>query len=161
MQVLVVYHSRSGSTKKIAEAIVRGVEEVAGVAAVMKTASEATPDDFVAAAGVISGSPAYFGSMAAELKTLFDKLVPVRSKLANKVGAAFASSGDPSGGRETTMLSILQALMICGMVVVGDPLDASGHYGVSSIGDPDRVTLAHAGKLGARVAGLVKKLADA
>jgi len=55
-------------------------------------------------------------------------------------------------------MSILQAMLIFGMIVVGDPLDATGHYGVSCVGSPDASTQANAVKLGTRIALLVKKL---
>jgi NAD(P)H dehydrogenase (quinone) len=96
--------------------------------------------------------------MAAQLKEVFDKFVGVRKKMENKVGAAFATSGDNSGGKETTMISILQALLIYGMIVVGDPLSATGHYGVSCIGTPDEKTAENGRKLGQRVAQLARKL---
>ncbi len=56
------------------------------------------------------------------------------------------------------MVSIIQALLIYGMIVVGDPLDATGHYGVSCLGAPDPAAAENARKLGRRVATLVKKL---
>ena len=76
----------------------------------------------------------------------------------DKIGAAFATSGDLSGGRETTIMSIIQALLIYGMIIVGDPLDATGHYGVSCVGSPDKSALLNAALLGKRVASLVKQL---
>ena len=96
--------------------------------------------------------------MAAELKKIFDDYVGVRKKMENKVGAAFATSGDPSGGKETTMISIIQCLLIYGMVVVGDPLSATGHYGVACIGAPDEKIAENARRLGKRVADLCLKL---
>lgn len=158
MQILVVYHTRTGNTKRLAEAIAAGAAEVSGTTVTVKTAAEVTGADFLAARGIIVGSPCYFGSMAAEVKAMFDRLVGVRNQMADRIGAAFAAAGDPNGGKETTLLSILQAMLIYGMVVVGDPLDASGHYGVAATGDPDRMQLAHAGKLGRRVATLVARL---
>ena len=113
---------------------------------------------FLNSAGIIAGSPVYFGSMASQLKDVFDRFVSVRQKMGDKIGAAFATSGDLSGGKETTMLSIIQALMIYGMIIVGDPLDATGHYGVSCTGSPDPKTLENARKLGKRVAALANKL---
>jgi len=56
------------------------------------------------------------------------------------------------------MLSIIQWLLIYGMVVVGDPMSATGHYGVACVGKPDDKTVENAGKLGARVAELCRKL---
>lgn len=158
MNVLVLYYSRTGNTKQLAEAIARGVEEVEGVKCVLKSTSEVTEDDFVSADGIIAGSPVYFGTMAAELKEVFDKFVTRRKEMENKVGAAFATAGDPSGGKETTIMSIIQAMLIYGMIIVGDPLDATGHYGTSCTGAPDKKTIENAKKHGKRVALLVKKL---
>lgn len=157
MKVLVLYHSRGGNTKTLAEAIAEGVRE-AGVEAVLKSTHEVTESDFLECQGLIAGSPVYFGTMAAELKAVFDKYVHLRKKMENKVGAAFATSADPSGGKETTIMSIIQALLIYGMIVVGDPMDATGHYGVACAGKPDEQTLQNGKKLGKRVAQLVKKL---
>ncbi len=158
MQVLVMYYSRTGNTKKLAEEIVRGIQQVEGVEYLLKPVSELTRDDVVSSDGIIAGSPVYFGTMAAEMKEIFDKYVDIRRKMENKIGAAFATSADPSGGKETTMISIIQAMLIYGMIVVGDPLDASGHYGVACTGAPDEKTAGNAAKLGKRVALLVKKL---
>ena len=158
MQVLVMYYSKTGHTKKLAEEIAKGAAEVGGVTAVVKSVAQVTKDDFVSADGIIAGSPVYFGTMAAELKAVFDQFVGVRRKMEDKIGAAFATSGDQSGGRETTIMSIIQALLIYGMIIVGDPLDATGHYGVSCVGSPDKSALLNAALLGKRVASLVKQL---
>ncbi len=158
MQVLVLYYSRTGNTKKLAEEIAKGVQKVEGVKCVMKSASEVTKEDFRESDGIIAGSPVYFGTMAYPLKEVFDKFVGIRGEMEDKIGAAFATAGDPSGGKETTIFSILQAMLIYGMIVVGDPLDATGHYGVSCVGAPDKETLSNAVKMGKRVAELVKKL---
>jgi NAD(P)H dehydrogenase (quinone) len=109
-------------------------------------------------AGIIAGSPVYFGTMASELKKIFDDFVGIRKKTENKVGAAFSTGGDASGGKETTLISIIQAMLIYGMIIVGDPLSASGHYGVACVGAPDAGTRHNAEKLGARVAALASRL---
>ncbi|UCE17906.1 MAG: NAD(P)H-dependent oxidoreductase [Gemmatimonadota bacterium] len=158
MQVLVMYYSRSGNTKKLAEEIAKGVKEVEDIECVVKSVSEITQDDFLEADGIIAGSPVYFGAMAAEMKEIFDKFVGIRKHMEGKIGAAFSTAGDPSGGKETTMLSIIQAMLIYGMIIVGDPLDASGHYGVACLGAPDKLAAENGAKLGRRVALLVKKL---
>jgi NAD(P)H dehydrogenase (quinone) len=159
MQVLVMYFSKSGNTKKLAEGIAQGVQDEPGVACLLKPAAEVTREDFLGSQGIIAGSPVYFGTMAAELKGVFDRLVAVRKRMGDKVGAAFATSGDATGGKETTMMSIVQAFLIYGMIVVGDPLDATGHFGVACTGAPDEKTLGNARKLGRRVASLIKKVA--
>jgi NAD(P)H dehydrogenase (quinone) len=158
MKVLILYYSKGGNTRKLAEFVAQGVESVEGVEAVMRTPQDVRKEDFIEASGIIAGSPVYFGGMAAELKKVFDDFVGVRKKMADKIGAAFATSGDPSGGKETTMLSIIQCFLIYGMIVVGDPLDATGHYGVSCVGAPDVGTAENARKLGRRVAELCKRL---
>lgn len=158
MQILVVYFSKGGNTKKLAEAILRGVESVEGVYGVLKHTDDVTKEDFVSSDGIIAGSPVYFGVMAAQLKKIFDEFVGVRKKMEGKVGAAFATSGDPSGGKETTIMSIIQVMLIYGMVIVGDPMSATGHYGTACVGAPDSGTLENGMKLGQRVAGLAKKL---
>ncbi len=158
MQVLVLYFSKSGNTKKLAEAIGRGVEEVEGVSAVLKNTDEVTQDDFLASDGIVAGSPVYFGVMAAELKKVFDEFVVVRKKMEGKVGATFTTSGDVTGGKETTMMSIIQTMLIYGMVIVGDPMSATGHYGTACVGAPDAKAEENGAKLGKRVAEIAKKL---
>ncbi len=158
MQVLILYYSKGGNTKKLAERIAEGVKSVSGVQPILKSTQEVTKEDFVNSDGIIAGSPVYFGVMAWDLKRIFDEYVVIRKKMENKVGAAFATSGDPSGGKETTIVSILQCLLIYGMIVVGDPMDATGHYGVSCVGAPDVNASENGRKLGRRVAELCKKL---
>ncbi len=158
MQILVVYFSRTGTTKRLAEAVAAGVERVRGATALLKSTAEVNRQDFVDSAGIIAGSPSYYGSMAGELKGVFDALNPVRPKLEGKVGAAFATSWNQTGGKETTLLSILQAFLLCGLVVAGDPIDANGSYGAACAGDPDAATLKNARRLGRRVAELAARL---
>lgn len=157
MQVLILYYSKSGNTKKLAEKIGEGVV-AEGLQVVVRTTSEVTKDDFANSAGVIAGSPVYFGIMAAQLKQVFDDFVGLRRQMEDKVGAAFATSNHHTGGKETTIMSILQCMMIYGMIIVGDPMDASGHYGVACQKEPDETALSDGFKLGQRVAKLCVKV---
>lgn len=158
MQVLVLYYSRTGNTKRLAEAVAEGVRTVAGCEALLRTPDAVTIEEFRDSNALVVGSPVYFGGMAGELKKVLDDFVTVRRQMEGKVGAAFATSAHPSGGKETTILAIHQAMLIYGMVVVGDPLDAGGHYGVACAGAPDAKALDAARKLGARVARTAQKL---
>ncbi len=158
MYVLVLYYSKSGNTRKLAEHVAEGIRSVTGAEALVKSTQEVTKEDFVHAAGIVAGSPVYFGLMAADLKRVFDEFVGVRKKMENKVGAAFATSGHWMGGNETTMMSIVQCMLIYGMIVVGDPMSATGHYGAASVSAPDDKAADIAQKLGARVAELCIKL---
>ena len=155
MQILVLYYSKGGNTRRLAEEVAKGVEST-GAAVLLKNTAEVSKEDFISSAGIIAGSPVYFGVMAADLKRIFDEFVGVRRRMENKIGAAFASGGHPTGGKETTILSIIQVMLIYGMIIVGDPLDASGHYGVGCVGAPDETAAHDAFKLGARVATLCK-----
>lgn len=157
MNILITYFSKTGNTKALAEAISEGVAE-AGANPVLKDCAQVSQQDFLDAAGIIAGSPVYFGGMAAELKAVFDRFVGIRKQMENKIGAAFATAGDATGGKETTLFSILQAMLIYGMIIVGDPLDATGHYGTACEGRPSSKALENAKKLGARVARLAQKL---
>jgi NAD(P)H dehydrogenase (quinone) len=158
MKVLIMYYSKSGHTKKLAEEISKGVREVEGVEFVLKPVSEVTRDDFLTSEGIIAGSPVYFGTMSAEVKAVFDKFVGIRKRMEDKIGAAFATGADESGGKETTIISILQAMLIYGMIIVGDPLDATGHYGIACTESPNEDESRNAMKLGKRVAQLCKKV---
>jgi NAD(P)H dehydrogenase (quinone) len=155
MQVLVLYYSKGGSTRKLAEAVAEGVLS-AGVDVVLKSSQEVTKDDFLSSAGVVAGSPVYFGLMAADLKRVFDEFISTRRQMENKVGAAFATGGHHTGGKETTIFSIIQCLMIYGMIIVGDPMSASGHYGAACMGSPNEEAKDDARKLGHRVAEVCK-----
>jgi NAD(P)H dehydrogenase (quinone) len=158
MKILILYHSKGGNTRKLAQTVAEGVDSMEGAVAVLKSCTEVTKDDFLEAGGIIAGSPVYFGGMAAELKQVFDQFVSTRRKMEGKVGAAFTSSGNVTGGKETTMMGILQAFLIYGMVVTGDPMAATGHYGVACVGAPDVATLENGRLLGRRVAELALKI---
>jgi NAD(P)H dehydrogenase (quinone) len=155
---MVLYYSKGGNTRQLAEAVAEGAGQVDGVEVVLRHTKDVTRDEFAAADGLIAGSPVYFGTMAAELKQVLDDFVGVRRKMEDKIGAAFATAGDASGGKETTMMSIIQALLIYGMIIVGDPLSATGHYGTSCVGAPDQKTAENGRQLGRRVAETVKKM---
>ena len=87
--------------------------------------------------------------------TLYDS-VSFHGKLDGKIGAAFASSANIGGGNETTILDILNAMLIHGMIIQGDP--QGDHYGPVAIGAPDARAIRECVRLGTRVAKLVKKL---
>ncbi len=157
LKVLVVYSSKGGNTRKLAEAVASGVKEVNGVECEIKSAAEVSNGDLISADGIIIGSPVYFGTMSAEVKEMFDKSVSVRRKLEDKIGAAFATSGHHTGGKETTILSIIQAMLIHGMIIVGDPISAGGHYGAATVGSPDTEGINSGKALGRRVGEIVKR----
>ena len=161
MHVLVMYHSRTGNTEALAGQIAEGVRDVEGVDCVIKPVADVEMEDLFAADGIIAGSPSYYGVMAAEMKAIFDRIFNDRPKMTDKVGAAFATSGHPTGGCETTMVSILESMLVAGMIVVSDPPKAGGHFGVGCAGKPDERVERWGRMHGERVANLVKRLGSA
>ena len=156
-KVLIVYYSRSGNTEAMARLVAEGVRSE-GVDVECKKVADTTLDDLLAADGIILGSPTYYGTMAAEMKKLLDDSVKYHGKLDGKVGAAFSSSGGVAGGNETTIMEMLKALLIHGMVIQGDP--SGDHYGPVAVGKPDSRSSAECKRRGVRVAKLVKRLAQ-
>jgi len=156
-KMLIVYYSRSGNTKKMAEAVEKAAA-AEGVEVVAKPVADVAVDELLQYDSIIAGSPTYYGHMAAELKELFDKSVKFHGQLDGKVGAAFSSSANVGGGNETTIRAILDAFLIHGMIVQGDP--NGDHYGPVAIGAPDDRATKCCEALGRRTARLVKKLFD-
>jgi NAD(P)H dehydrogenase (quinone) len=154
-RVLVTYHSRSGNTEAMAKLVAEGARE-AGAQVSLKKAQDVRPEELARYEGIIVGSPTYYGAMAAELKSLIDESVAHHGELEGKAGGAFTSSANVGGGNETTILGILQAMLIHGMVIQGDP--DGDHYGPVAIGAPDERSKPLCKALGKRVAALAQKL---
>ena len=154
-KILITYYSRSGNTEKMATLIKEGVEKVTEDVE-LKKIEETTIDDLLAADAIIIGSPTYYGAMAAEIKTLLDKSVEYHGKFAGKIGGAFTSSANIGGGNETTIMSILQALLIHGMIIQGD--SGGDHYGPVAIGAPDDRSKKICLRYGKTVATLAQRL---
>jgi NAD(P)H dehydrogenase (quinone) len=140
--ILVLYYSRGGSVLRLARQIARGVEEVPGmgarlrtvppVAPITTTAAPPVPDegapyveprDLVECAGLAIGSPTRFGNMAAPLKHWLDGLGGewANGTLVGKPAAAFTSTATHHGGQEATLLSMQVPLLHHGCVIVGLP----------------------------------------
>jgi len=157
--VLVIYDSRTGNTEKVAALVAEGVKEVEGIDCVLKKVDYVSLDDLLKADGIIIGSPTYYGTMSGKIKQLLDISVKLHGKLEGKVGAAFTTSGGTASGAETTILSILEALLIHGMIVQGNP--RLQHYGLAVVGTPDVREIDLSRRFGARIANLVANIAKA
>jgi len=140
--VLVLYYSTHGSVAAMAEQIARGIEQVEGVEARVRTvpavstnteASESdipesgplycTEDDLRHCSGLVLGSPVRFGNMAAAMKYFLDSTTNLwlTGELVNKPASVFTSSSSLHGGQETTLQSMMLPLMHHGMVIAGIP----------------------------------------
>ncbi|MFZ0469061.1 MAG: NAD(P)H:quinone oxidoreductase [Thiogranum sp.] len=165
--ILVLYYSRYGATAGMAHHIARGVEEIEGMQArvrtvpAVSTVCEATEDgipaegapyvsvdDLRECAGLALGSPTRFGNMAAPLKYFLDSTgsLWLSAGLAGKPAAVFTSTSSMHGGQETTLLSMMLPLLHHGMLILGIPYsetdllhtDAGGTpYGASHLAGTD------------------------
>lgn len=154
-KALVIYYSRSGSTKKMAESVAQGIIKE-DVEAAVKDVKDVSVDELLTYDAIAIGSPTYYGTMAAQIKKLLDDSVKFHGKLDGKIGAAFASSANIGGGNETTILDILNAMLIHGMIIHGDW--QGDHYGPVAIGSPDERATKECLRMGSRLAQLVKKV---
>lgn len=154
-KAIVVYYSRSGNTKKMAEIIAEAMND-AGLSTECKSVEKVKADDLLNYDAIVIGSPTYYGHMAGPIKQLFDEAVSFHGKLDGKVGAAFSSAANIGGGNETTIMGIIEAMLIAGMIVHGDP--QGDHYGPVSIGKPDDRVKKQCIRRGKRVADLTKRL---
>ena len=141
-EILILYYSRNGAVASLARQIARGVEEVDGVSARLRTVPPITPitqtaaqpvpddgapyvvhDDLAECAGLVLGSPTRFGNMAAPLKHFIDGLGGewASGTLVGKPAAVFTSTATMHGGQESTLLTMLLPLLHHGMLLVGIP----------------------------------------
>jgi len=141
-EILVLYYSRNGKTAQLARLVARGIEEVPGCAARLRSvppvapvtetssppepdegAPYATLDDLRECAGLVLGSPTRFGNMAAPLKYFLDSTVGdwMSGTLAGKPAGVFTSTSTQHGGQETTLVSMMLPLLHHGMLIVGIP----------------------------------------
>jgi NAD(P)H dehydrogenase (quinone) len=152
---IVIYYSRSGNTKQMAEIIAKAMND-ADVPTECKPVEKVSAGDLLEYDAIVVGSPTYYGHMAGPVKQLFDDSVSFHGQLDGKVGAAFTSSANIGGGNETTIMGIIEAMLIAGLIVPGDP--QGDHYGPVSIGKPDDRVKRQCKRRGQRVAELTKKL---
>lgn len=145
--ILVLYYSRYGSTLEMAKQIARGVEQVIGIEARLRTVPAVSPvteatepaipdsgaiycteDDLKNCAGLLLGSPTRFGNMAAPMKYFLDGTsgIWLNGNLINKPAAVFTSTSTLHGGQESTLLSMIIPLLHHGMVITGIPYSEPG-----------------------------------
>ena len=152
---IVIYYSRSGNTKEMAQIIAKAMND-AGLKTDCKSVDKVKADDLPGYDAIAMGSPTYYGQMAGPLKQLIDESVSRHGDLDGKVGGAFTSAANIGGGNETTIMGIIEGMLIAGMVVQGDP--QGDHYGPVSIGKPDERVKKQCTRRGQRIAELTKRL---
>jgi len=152
---IVVYYSRSGNTEQMAELIAESMNK-AELPTECKSVDKVKAGDLLGFDAIVIGSPTYYGQMAGPIKQLIDDLVGNHGKLDGKIGGAFSSAANIGGGNETTIMGIVEAMLIAGMIVQGDP--QGDHYGPVSIGKPDDRVRKQCQRRGRRIAGLTRRL---
>lgn len=152
---IVIYYSKTGNTKKMAEIIAKAMND-AELITECKSVEEVSSEDLLSYDAIVVGSPTYYGHAAGAIQNLFDSSVVKHGKLDGKIGASFASSANIAGGNETTIMGILESMLIHGMIIQGDP--QGDHYGPVAIGQPDKRTQTQCIRRGERIAQLAKKL---
>jgi NAD(P)H dehydrogenase (quinone) len=156
-EILVLYYSHHGAVKQMAQWVARGIGEVAGVAARVRTVPRvstvaeavepAVPDsgapyaelqDLEQCIGIAVGSPTRFGNMAAPMKYFWDGTgsLWLNGALAGKPAAVFTSSSSMHGGQETTLTSMMLPLLHHGMLIVGLPYSEPDLLTTASGGTP-------------------------
>ncbi|MHB1950999.1 MAG: NAD(P)H:quinone oxidoreductase, partial [Acidiferrobacteraceae bacterium] len=139
-EVLVLYYSRGGSVRTLADLIARGVESVPDMRARIRSVPPVAPvtqvakppvppegapyariDDLRECDALALGSPTRFGNMAAPLKHFLDETGPLwlTGALIDKPAAVFTSTATQHGGQESTLLSMALPLLHHGMILVG------------------------------------------
>jgi NAD(P)H dehydrogenase (quinone) len=155
--ILILYYSRHGATSDMARHVARGVEEIPGIHArvrtvpAVSTVCEATQDSIPAAgapyaelddlrncAGLALGSPTHYGNMAAPVKYFLDGTNPLwmAGTLIGRPAGVFTSTSSLHGGQETTLLSMMLPLLHHGMVLLGLPYSETDLLRTKSGGTP-------------------------
>jgi len=156
VRILVIYDSASGNTELMAQAVSKGAEGVSRAEVTLKKVDRVALEDMLNSHAIMIGSPTYYGLMSAKIKDLLDRSVKIHGKLEGKVGGAFTSSGGTASGAETTLLSIIEALLIHGMIVQGR--HQGKHYGAAAVGKPNDRDLTICAELGRRTTELAKAI---
>ena len=120
-KVLIGYYSKTGNTQKMGKAIEGSIKEE-GLEVVNEKIEDIAVNELLDYEAIVLGSPTYYGTLAWPVKKLLDESVKFHGKLKGKIGAAFTNAGNIGGGNETTILSILEAFLIHGMIIQGNKI---------------------------------------
>lgn len=164
--VLVTYHSKTGTTKAMAEAVAKGASSVEGVQVVLKTVEDTSAEDLINAGAIIVGSPVYNANIAPTVQEFISSWPFENAPLKDKIGAAFVTAGGISAGEEIAMLNMLHSMMIFNMIIIGGddwtaPFGASGIRGEAPFDSENGLEasfLLKGEKLGKRVAEILVRL---
>jgi NAD(P)H dehydrogenase (quinone) len=139
-KILILYYSKDGNTRKMAEYVYEGAKSVAGHEIRFLSVEEASIDDVVWCDGVASGTPTFLGTVASNMKKFWEDCLPMWQKIDGKIGCSFSSQGGWGGGAELTCQAMNTILMNFGFLVFGvtDYVahQFTTHYGAIQAGEP-------------------------
>lgn len=130
--IAVFYYSRSGHTKAMAEAVQNGVRQVNSVKVRLIDITQADREDILAADAIILGSPVYNGNVAPPVLQFINSWPFEGAPLQDKIGAVFVSAGGISAGEELVQMSLISAMLVNRMIIVGGP-EWQGAFGASAV----------------------------
>ncbi|MCC5929278.1 MAG: flavodoxin family protein [Cyclobacteriaceae bacterium] len=163
--ILITYHSESGKTKAMAEAVALGVSQVEDVKYIFKPVGEVSEEELLSASAIILGSPVYNGNVAPPVLEFINAWPFEGRPLKDKIGAVFVTGGGFSIGEEAVMFSLIRSMMIHGMIIVGgnEPEAAFGASAITGEGDfagkeVQEIFLKKAHGLGKRVGEFILKI---
>ena len=164
IEILIVYYSRTGSTKQMAVFVAEGAKKIEGVNVRLCNVDSIQMKDVKTAHAIILGSPVYNANTAPKIQKFINSWPFKDSPLKNKIGAAFVTAGGISAGEEIVLTNILKSMLIFGMIIVGGD-DWKSAFGASAIVSEkpfsksiDPQFLSKAENLGKRVAEIAVKL---
>ncbi len=140
VRILIAYHSETGNTEKLADAVREGIASVPGVQAILRKVAGASAGDILAADGIVLGTPVHWGNLSAESKRFLDRVGEVLGKAGKTFGegrtaGVFCTAGSVSNGQDTARLGAIAAFLAMRFVIIGGVNDE----GFGSLG-PQAVT---------------------
>ncbi len=143
-RILVAYHSQTGNTEKLAQAVHKGAASVAGVVVTLRKTSEVRDDDILRADGIVLGTPVHWSNVSAETKRALDHIGDVLWKAKRngdgRTAGAFCTGGGAAMGKDVARLSIISAFLTMRFLIIGGVDDQGfgtlGPEATTGPGDP-------------------------
>ncbi len=160
-RILIAFHSDTGNTAALADAVREGAARVQDVSVSLKRVQEVRDDEIRAAAGILVGSPVHWQTLSAPVKSFLDRMGRVLGPEfgEGKLGGVFVTSGAPSNGADLARLDVIAALLSMRFAVIGGVLDGGyGSLGAQAFGSVAPAAREDARRFGERFARITLKM---